>query len=617
VSQDSNLGPSLCACQRVPLEVLIDVLPNMWSTRRLQIRKSGFQSGRCKVEKRSITRRGIIKASGSLAAATALGSIGAQARSMPEEEAKRADEEPPTSLIIASDENAIVETASGKVRGYTRNQIYTFKGIPYGATTEGAARFMPPSKPKPWPGLRSAMQYGWVSPQPPRGGWANDEEAWLFSWEDGNQNEDCLRVNVWTPGLNDNKKRPVMVWIHGGAFVSGSGEELRSYDGENLARRGDVVLVSLNHRLGLLGFLDLSAYGAEYQSSANVSMLDIVLALEWVRDNIANFGGDPGNVTIFGQSGGGGKVNTLMAMPAAKGLFHRAITQSGSMLQAGSRERSAKLAAVVLDELGLDGSRVSELQKVPYPKLVEVSQTALEKFRPATPGPPDVRYMAELLGWAPVVDGKILPQHPFDPKAPEVSRDVPLLVGTVLNEFTSGINHPEYETLTMEDIRKRLAVVYGDKTDGFIEAFRSAHPGEKPFDLMSRIFAAPIRQGAVTQAELKAAQGGAPAYLYWFAWKTPVLDGRPRAFHCSELAFCFDNAERCENMTGNGSAARDLASRVSGAWLNFARTGDPNHSGLPSWPRFAADKCPTMIFDAPCRMENNPDTPERKAMGLG
>jgi para-nitrobenzyl esterase len=574
---------------------------------------AGNSWGGAIMAKSGMSRRDLLKTAGVLAGTSAAGfwpeaATGAGLRAGGVASPKSAVR----GTIAASDTTNIVETTSGKVRGYTRNGIYTFKGIPYGATTAGEARFMPPSKAKPWTGVRSSMQFGYVAPQGPRGGWANDEEAWMFSWEDGIQNEDCLHVNVWTPGINDNKKRPVMVWLHGGGFVAGSGQELRSYDGENLCHRGDVVVVSLNHRLGVLGHIDLSQYGSQFASSGNVGMLDIVLALEWVRDNIGNFGGDASNVTIFGQSGGGGKVNTLLAMPSAKGLFHRAITQSGSMLRGQTTEKSAQVAAEFLSQLGLSGSQLDELQKIPYAKLIEVGAAIAAKGRP--PGPPDVRKMASQLSWAPVVDGKVLATHPYDPVAPGLSANVPVMVGTVLNEFVSAINHPELEAMTEEEAKKRATVFYGEHTDDVFNVFRNAHPKDKIFDVYSLMMTAPVRQGAVTQAELKAAQGGAPAYLYWFTWKTPVLDGRPRAFHCAELAFCFDNVERCENMTGNGPEAHDLAARVSEAWLSFARKGDPNHAGLPHWPAFTAEKCPTMIFDTPCTVKENPDTAERKVI---
>jgi para-nitrobenzyl esterase len=528
--------------------------------------------------------------------------------------AKKGGAEQPSgkALLIANDENAIVETTAGKIRGYTRNGILTFKGIPYAGSTEGQARFVAPVKATPWTGVRSSMQYGHDCPQTPRAGWANDEEAWLFSWDDGIPGEDCLRVNIWTPA-KDSKKRPVMVWLHGGGFQAGSGQELKAYDGERLSRRGDVVVVSLNHRIGVLGHLNLAAYGDAYAGSANVGMLDIVAALEWVRDNIGNFGGDAGNVTIFGQSGGGGKVNALMAMPSAKGLFHKGIVQSGSLMRGSTVERSAGIAAEALVELGLSGTQVSQLHELPYQKLIEAGAAVQRKH--ARAGVPDVRRMGEQLIWAPVVDGAILPRHPFDPDAPPLSAPVPILVGTVLNEFVNGINHPEYEVMTEDEVKDRVSKSFGDKSGGIIAAFRQAHPKDKPFDILSRIQAASVRQGAVTQCERKAAQGSAPAYLYWFTWKTPMLDARPRAFHCAELAFCFDNTARCENMTGDGPEARALAAQVSEAWIHFARTGNPNHSGIPTWPAFSADKCPTMIFDAPCEMKNNPDTAERNAIG--
>ena len=517
--------------------------------------------------------------------------------------------------LIASSKDAIATTETGKVAGYVRNGIYTFKGIPYGDTTEGANRFMPPVKAKPWPGVRSSRQFGHVSPQGARTGWANDEEAFMFSWDDGIQGEDCLRVNVWTPGLADRKKRPVMVWLHGGGFTAGSGQELRSYDGENLVRRGDVVVVTLNHRLNLLGYLNLAGFGEKYAHSANVGMLDIVAALEWVRDNIAAFGGDAKTVTIFGQSGGGGKVSALMGMPSAKGLFHRAIVESGSMLKMGTQERSRKLAELIVAELGVDASSIDKLQTMPYAQLLEASTSVMRKNNPRPAGGvPNFRRMADMLGFAPVVDEQVLPAHPFDPQASEISAEVPMIVGTTLNEFVSAINHPEYEQMTDEEMVQKVEALFPGKSANIVVAFKQRTPNAKPFDIWSHIAASTVRENAIKQCKAKAALGKAPAYLYWFTWQTPILDGRPRAFHCAEIAFAFDNVERCENMTGGGADAQALAAKVSDAWIAFARTGDPSHPGIPKWTPFSPETVPTMIFDNKTELKNNPDGGEQKSI---
>jgi para-nitrobenzyl esterase len=449
------------------------------------------------------------------------------------------------------------------------------------------------------------MQFGDVCPQPPRAGWKNDEEAWLFSWDDGVPGEDCLRVNVWTPGIHGGK-RAVMVWLHGGGFTAGSGQELLSYDGENLSRRGNVVVVSLNHRLNVFGFLNLSKFSGKYQESVNVGMLDIVAALEWVRDNIAAFGGDANLVTIFGQSGGGGKVNALMAMPAAKGLFHRAIVESGSLLKGVAQEQSEALTDSYLKKLGLDATTIDKLQEIPFDQLEAASVAVTTRTRPAS-GIIDFRRVGSQLGWAPVVDGKTLPRHPFDPDAPSQSANIPLLVGTTLNEFLTATNHPEYMAMTEEELQSRVKSAFGDKAPGIIQAAKGIYPNAVPFQLWSIIGTSSVRGQALTQAKLKAAQGGAPAFVYQFAWQTPVLNGRPMAFHCSEIAFVFDNTDRCENMTGGGKAARDLAEKVSEAWISFAKKGDPNHPGLPHWDLYSEKNSPTMIFDQQCGLRNEFD----------
>ncbi len=514
-------------------------------------------------------------------------------------------------LLAAATNGAVVETTAGRVRGFVRNGIYTFKGIPYGASTEGNARFVPAVKPARWSGVRSCLAYGPVCPQRARTGWAVDENAFMFEWDDGQPGEDCLRANVWSPGINDNRKRPVMVWLHGGGFSGGSSQELKSYDGENLAKRGDVVLVSINHRLNALGHLNLSAYGERYADSGNVGMLDIVLALEWVRDNIANFGGDPGKVTLFGQSGGGGKVTVLMAMPAAKGLFHRAIVQSGSMNRQLTPEMSAKIAATTLAELGITPAQLDRLHTLPYRALVDAGVAAIAKLDTDTARGAVHRHTKPW--WAPVVDGRALPQHPFDPAAPAISAAVPLLVGTVRDESMSGIGRPEVELMTEADLKTQIGRLFGDKADALLSEYRRAHPNAKPFDVLSMMTGATVRQAAIVQATRKAAQNNAPAYLYQFEWMTPVLDGRPRAFHCAELPFCFNNVDRCAAMTGGTDEARKLGEIMSDAWIQFAREGNPNHPGLPKWTAFTAQNRATMIFDTQCQLKNDPD-PEIKGI---
>jgi para-nitrobenzyl esterase len=279
--------------------------------------------------------------------------------------------------ILAPNNGNIVEIECGKIRGFSRNGILTFRGIPYAASTAGKARYMAPTKPTPWASVRSCMALGFACPQPchvPEGrrvGWTHDEEAFMFEWDDGQPGEDCLRVNVWTPSTADTTKRPVLVWIHGGGYTSGSSNELRMYDGESLARRGNVVVVSLNHRLGPLGYMNLQDYGDKWSSAVNLGQLDQIAALEWVRDNIGRFGGDPSKVLVFGQSGGGGKISTLMGMPAAKGLFHRAVIQSGSSLRQITPDRSASLAAAMLQELGLTKATVDRLQEVPVDTIIQ------------------------------------------------------------------------------------------------------------------------------------------------------------------------------------------------------------------------------------------------------
>ncbi len=515
--------------------------------------------------------------------------------------------------VRAADADPMVETVYGRIRGYVRNGICAFKDIPYGAETSGSNRFMPPQKPAPWTGVRPCLYHGWVSPQAARNGWKNNEESWLFSWDDGIQDEDCLNLNVWTQAT-DGTKRPVMVWLHGGGFSAGSATELPSYDGESLARRG-VVLVSVTHRLNVLGFLNLASYGDKYALSANVGMLDIVAALEWVRDNISNFGGDPSRVTIFGQSGGGGKVTALMAMPGATGLFHRAIVESGSLLTSATIESSSTLAEKLLKRLEISGSDVDKLQQMPFEALEKAASEVTAMRMPAS-GVIDFRRIGRNLGWSPVAGNAALPSQPFDPAAPEISASVPMIVGNTLNEFVNGINKPEAFKMTQEELETNVKKVYMAKASDVIATYRKSFPNANHFQLWSVIATGGVRATALEQVRRKAAQHAAPAYLYRFDWQTPVLDGRPMAFHCSELAFVFDNTARCENMTGNSAAARALAAKMSEAWVHFAATGDPNHADLPRWKPFNPTTNGTMVFDNVCAFRDHLDDDCQKVIEL-
>jgi para-nitrobenzyl esterase len=510
---------------------------------------------------------------------------------------------------MASDNFPLVQTLAGKLRGYVHQGIYTFKGIPYGDDTGGANRFLAPRKPAAWAGVRSAMQYGPVSPQPPREGWRHDEEAWMFAWNDGIAGEDCLRLNIWSPGNEPLGRRPVMVWIHGGGFTAGCGQEQPGYDGESLARSGDVVVVSLNHRLGAFGYLNLARFGDAYRHSGNAGMLDIVLALEWVRDNIAAFGGDPGKVTIFGQSGGGSKVCTLLTMPRAAGLFHRAIVQSGAALLVGDQASSAHFADEVLKELGDAGRSIEILRTVAPAELAAAGSRAQARLR--TGGSPfTAGRTVRSNDFTSHVDGDLVPHHPFDQAAPPLAHGVPLLVGTVLNEQVHALNHPEYELMSEQQARAETVKVYGAMGEAVYAAVRKRQPALKPFDVYSQAAAGAARARALWAASLQSQQGG-QAHVYWFTWQTPVLDGRPRAFHCAEIAFAFNNSQLAGTMTGGGARAVRLAERVSQAWVNFARHGTPNHAGLPDWPAYSQNHLATMVFDDQCRVVLGPDRDEQ------
>ena len=498
------------------------------------------------------------------------------------------------SELETSAQSTLVQTDKGQVAGYIDGGIFTYKGIPYAK----AERFMAPLPADSWEGVRSSRAYGPTAPQGKRTGWYSDEQAFAFDWNDGFPDEDCLRVNVWTPGINDGKKRPVMVWLHGGGFSAGSGQELPSYDGASLARKGDVVVVTLNHRLNVLGFLDLSSFGEKYANSGNAGLLDLVTALNWVKTNIEAFGGDASNVTIFGQSGGGGKVSTLLATPSAAGLFHKAIIQSGSMLRTMDQKWSARIGEEVVAEFG----SVEALATAPYEQLLAAGERAIAKIRPEAEAS---GYAGFIFGWAPTVDGNILPAQMFDTQAPEQSKDIPVMLGSTIHEFTISAYVPQFRNIDMAGAVEYLKTTYGDRADEYVSIFEKTYPEYKPVDLIDTD--AIFRPGTIAQANVKVAQQGAPVYVYMFTWESPVLDGIFRSTHCMEIPFVFNNADLHASMTGGGQEAIALADKMSQAWINFARTGNPNAEGLPQWPAYNPEEGATMIFDNNCEIKHNHD----------
>jgi para-nitrobenzyl esterase len=418
--------------------------------------------------------------------------------------------------------------------------------------------------------------------------------------------ENCLNLNVWSTSLDPSARRPVMVWLHGGGFTSGSSGAMPSYDGENLARRG-VVLVSLNHRLGPVGFMDLSAVGGQaFAKSGNVGMLDLALGLQWVRDNIAGFGGDPARVTIFGQSGGGGKVSTLMAMPDAKGLFHRGVVMSGSFPAGNPAAQAQALTAATMAELGLQPGDVAGLQSVEAGKLIAAANAAAHKLSQGPGGAPSSG-MPRLMGFGPVLDGAVLPED-WQTTAPRISADVPMIIGNTRDEF-----RPPNLSYTEATLPNAVPPPHRAQAAEIIGALRKTFPDQSPTELGAIVGAMFMRNMSVGQATKKHALGAAPVYSYWYTWQSPILDGRIGAPHGSDIPAAFDNTRKSDQFTGNTLESQRLATVVSQAWINFAATGDPSQPGL-AWPAFNPDRVPTMIFDNRVRLEDDPAGDARRML---
>jgi para-nitrobenzyl esterase len=507
----------------------------------------------------------------------------------------------------ALDSSNPVETTTGQVQGRRDRGVSAFLGIPYGADTS-LRRFQPALPPQPWSGVRDCRVFGAQAPQMEFNATAvagpgadlNSDfvkqviTTFRAGMQVGNESENCLFLNVYTPQASPLGKRPVMVWMHGGGFAIGSAGDPQ-YDGSALCRRGDVVVVTLNHRLNALGYLYLGALHDDFADSGNVGQLDIVLALQWVKENIAAFGGDAGNVTIFGQSGGGSKVSALMAMPPAGGLFHKAIIQSGPGISMADKSKAAELAERALAALGISKADVHKVQTVNYRQLIDAAAGAQRRD--------DRRSLS------PVVDGRALPSDPFSPAAPEVSRNIPLMIGTTKDEGTLFLSaDPRFLDMTAEQARAHIVGMVGaDRGDAAFRLYQTLRPADPPtYWVTAALTDRMMRMDSIRLAERKLAQRSAPVFMYRLDWQTPILNGVMRSPHGLDVPLVFDNVDTKLGILGTGPEPRQLAPVMSQAWINFARSGNPSQQHL-TWPGYDTTARQTMIFDVGSHVVPDPD----------
>lgn len=516
--------------------------------------------------------------------------------------------------VARASDTPVVTTEHGKVAGFCERGVLTFKGIPYGDTPAGRARFMAPRKAQPWVGVRNCTDYGPTAP--PMAVWfeappfVDDLRGGMAPPYPPASSEDCLNLNVWTPAASDGRKRPVLVWLHGGGFFTGNTTDVRT-NGANLAKIGDVVVVSVHHRLNVLGYLDLSTIGGpRYKESGQAGMLDLVLALEWVKANIAEFGGDPGNVTIFGQSGGGQKVCNLMAMPAAKGLFHKAIIQSGVGIKALSKELGAKLATDFLQEVGVSASQLDKLEEMPFEHLIQATFELAKRY----PRYPEIS-MGEVIGFQPVMDGEIISHHPFYPGASPLAEGVPLMIGSTLTEasvFSTGEKFEMTERGFLEEAERLGGGSAGARK--LAQMYNAEWPDMKPHERFFIMASDRDTYVPSTVIAERQARNGAKVFLYRFDWMTPVSGGRLMAPHGIEVPFVFNNVRNpaVSPIIGDDPRSFFLSDVMAKAWATFAWNGDPNHDALPQWPAYSEGNRSTLVFGKTTNVRRNLSEDARK-----